>query len=120
MGLSRLTLAALAARLGVRQPSLYKHVDGMDGLQRSIAVRAKTELAGILAHAAVGRSRGDAIMAMSDAYRRWAMDHRGRDAAARRPPAAGDVADEVASQSAVQVVADVLAGYDLSGDDAID
>ena len=42
IGLSHLTLAALADRLGVRYPSLYKHVDGMDGLQRGIAVRAGT------------------------------------------------------------------------------
>jgi AcrR family transcriptional regulator len=40
VGLSQLTLAALAARLGVRQPSLYKHIDGMDGLQRGLAIRA--------------------------------------------------------------------------------
>jgi hypothetical protein len=32
IGLSHLTLAAPADRLGVRYPSLYKHVDGMDGL----------------------------------------------------------------------------------------
>jgi len=61
VGLSQLTLACLAARLGVRQPSLYKHIDGMDGLQRGLAVRAKNELAAILARAAIGRERGDAI-----------------------------------------------------------
>jgi len=71
-GLARLTLAAVAGRLGVRQPSLYKHIDGMDGLQRSIAVRAKKEMAAILARAAVGRSRGDAIVSMARAYRAWA------------------------------------------------
>ena len=38
VGLSKLTLAALAKRLGVREPSLYKHVDGMDALQRDIAL----------------------------------------------------------------------------------
>jgi AcrR family transcriptional regulator len=61
IGLSRLTLAALADRRGVRYPSLYKHVDGMDGLQRGIAIRAKNELAAILARATVGRARGDAM-----------------------------------------------------------
>jgi AcrR family transcriptional regulator len=38
VGLSNLTLAAVATRLGVRQPSLYKHIAGTDGLQRGIAV----------------------------------------------------------------------------------
>lgn len=120
VGLSHLTLAALAESLGVRQPSLYKHVDGMDGLQRSIAVRAKTELADILARAAVGRSRGDAIVSMSAAYRHWALEHPGRYAATQRASAAGDSESEGADRAVVEIVADVLAGYDLRGDDAID
>ena len=33
VGLANLTLAALAERLGVRQPSLYKHIDGLAGLR---------------------------------------------------------------------------------------
>ena len=56
VGLSKLTLAALAKRLGVRQPSLYKHVDGMDALQRH-RPGAKHELADALARVAVGRLR---------------------------------------------------------------
>lgn len=119
-GLSRLTLAALAGRLGVRQPSLYKHVDGMDSLQRSIAVRAKNELAGTLGRAAVGRSRGDAITSMSHAYRAWALQHPGRYAAAQRASAPGDTESEAADRAVVETAADVLAGYDLNGDDGID
>jgi len=42
----------------VRQPSLYKHIDGLAGLRRSISIRAKLELADVLARAAVGRSGG--------------------------------------------------------------
>jgi AcrR family transcriptional regulator len=57
VGLSSLTLSALAERLGIRQPSLYKQIVGTDGLRRSIALRAKEELAGVLVRAAVGRAR---------------------------------------------------------------
>ncbi len=32
-GLDQLTLAQVAARLGVRLPSLYNHVDGLPGLR---------------------------------------------------------------------------------------
>jgi len=120
VGLSRLTLAALAERLGVRQPSLYKHVDGMGALQRSLAVRAKNELAQILARAAVGRERGDAIASISHAYRAWALEHPGRYAAAQRAPIAGDADDEAASRAVVEIVADVLTGYQLREDDAVD
>jgi AcrR family transcriptional regulator len=120
VGLSRLTLAALAESLGVRQPSLYKHIDGMDGLQRSIAVRAKIELGEVLGRAAVGKSDDDAIRALSQAYRRWATTHPGRYSATVRAPRPGDADDEAASAAVVGVVLDVLAGYGLHGDDAID
>lgn len=120
VGLSQLTLAALAGNLGVRQPSLYKHIDGMVALQRTIAVRAKRELAEVLGRAAVGRARGDAIRALADAYRTWAVEHPGRYAATTRAPIPGDVDDKAASDAVVTVVLDVLSGYHLAGDSAID
>ena len=69
VGLGHLTMAAVAERLGVRQPSLYKHVANMADLQRSLALRAKWDLAGTLGRAAVGRARGDAVLSIAHAYR---------------------------------------------------
>lgn len=120
VGLPQLTLAALAATLGVRQPSLYKHVDGMAGLQRGISLRAKREVADVLARAAVGKSGDDAIRAIAIAYRRWAHEHPGRYAASVRAPTPGDLDDEAASAASVGIVLDILAGYGLHGPDAID
>ncbi|MGV8908530.1 MAG: TetR/AcrR family transcriptional regulator [Propionicimonas sp.] len=120
VGLHRLTLTLLAARVGVRQPSLYKHIDGLPGLHRRIRIRGKLELADVLARAAVGRSRGDALVAMAHAYRRWAREHPGRYEAAQSAPTPADVEDQVASRAVVGVLAEVLTGYNLTGDDAID
>lgn len=120
VGPAGLTLTALAERLGVRQPSLYKHVDGLDALHRSISVRAKRDLGERFARAAVGRSRGDAIVGISQVFRRWALAHPGRYVAAQKAPVAHDADDIAASNAIVQVCADVLAGYGLEGDDAID
>lgn len=119
-GLHRLTLAALAERLGIRQPSLYKHIDSIAGLHRDISVRAKRELGQVLARAAVGRSGAAAVQAMSHAYRDWARQHPARYESSQRMPSPGDVEDEAVSLAGVQVIADVLAAYDLAGDDAID
>lgn len=119
-GPSNLTLAGLAQRLGIRQPSLYKHIDGIDDLQRALSVRAKVELADALARATVGRARGDAITAMSHAYRTWARAHPGRYVAAQWVPAPGDTEAEAADWSTVEIVIAVLSGYHLRGDDAID
>ncbi len=119
VGLGSLSLAAVAASLGVRQPSLYKHVDGLPALKRAIAVRAKAELADVLARAAVGKSRGDAVRSLAAVYRHWAHQHPGRYQAALHAPDPTDPDDAVASTAAVTVVLDILAGYHLHGEDAI-
>ncbi|MFB2585390.1 TetR/AcrR family transcriptional regulator [Herbiconiux liukaitaii] len=120
VGLSKLTLAALAERLGVKQPSLYKHIDSMAGLHRDIAVQAKRDLGEVLARASVGRSGAEAISAMSHAYRDWARTHPARYEASNLMPAPGDVEDAAVSMAAIQVIADVLLAYRLEGDDAVD
>ena len=120
VGFENLTMSALALRLGVRQPTLYKHVSGTTGLHREMAVLAKTELADVLRRAAVGRARDEALVAIADAYRAWATAHPGRYAATVPAAASGDSQDERAGLEAVQVVTDVLGGYGLSGEDAID
>lgn len=120
VGLPNLTLATIAARLGVRIPSLYKHVAGMSDLQREVAVRAKNELAVTLARASVGRSGDDAVLALSLAYREWAKRHPGRYATTLAAPDPDDVSNVEAGKVLLTVVSDALAGYQLDGDDLID
>ncbi|HUN31935.1 MAG TPA: WHG domain-containing protein [Trebonia sp.] len=120
VGLDQLTQAALAARLGVRQPSLYKHVASSDALLRLISMRGKAELADVLGQAAIGRARDDALAAMAHAARTWALDHPGRYQAAQRPPAPGDTDDEAVSDRVLKVLGAVIDGYGLGGDDSTD
>lgn len=120
VGLHRLTLAALAERVGVKQPSLYKHIESLAGLHRSIALLAKRQMGDVLLRAAVGRSGAGAIKAMSHAYREWAVRHPARYEASQIAAAPGDAEDAAVSLAVVQIIADVLTAYDLEGDDAID
>jgi AcrR family transcriptional regulator len=120
VGLDRLTLAEVAARLGVRLPSLYKHVAGLDALRRHVAAAAGRELGATLAEASVGRARVDALLSMADAYREFARRHPGAYAATLRAPDRDDAEHVAAATSVLEVVLAVLAGFGLSGDDAID
>jgi len=120
VGLDKVTLAALAERLGVRQPSLYKHMDSLAGLHRSVAIQSKRELGEVLARATVGRSGAEAIRAMSHAYRNWALEHPGRYVASNAMPEPGDSENEAVSLEVIQIVSYVLTSYELAGDDAID
>ncbi len=63
-GIGSVGLAALAERLGVKAPALYKHIDGIGGLQHRIATLAMTELGDALRDALQGKSGADAIDAL--------------------------------------------------------
>lgn len=119
-GLDQLTLAAVAAELGVRTPSLYKHIAGLPALRRLLAVQAKQDLAQVLRAAAVGRSRGDALRCVAEAYREWAVRRPGLYAAAQAAPAPDDDRDVTASEEVVGVVFDVLRGYQVSDETLVD
>jgi AcrR family transcriptional regulator len=118
-GPAELTLAQVAAHLGVKLPSLYNHVDGLPGLQRALAALALSELRSALAEATIGRARDEAIHALADAYRAYVLAHPGRYAAMVRAPNPDDVELQRLSQGVVEVVILVLAPYGLSPDDSI-
>jgi AcrR family transcriptional regulator len=120
VGFEGLTMGLLAERVGVRTPSLYKHVESLDALRRGIAVQAKRELATALARACVGLSGPDAVHAFADAYRSWVLDHPGRHAATIRPAASDDEEDRAAGDEVLQVLFDILAGFGLRGARSID
>jgi AcrR family transcriptional regulator len=120
VGVNAITIAALAERLGVKQPSLYKHLDSLAGLHRSVSLLAKRELGEAIARAAVGRSGADAIFAMSHAYRNWAIRHPGRYDVSQIPASPGDVEAQTTMMAAIQTIADVLTAYQLEGDDSVD
>jgi AcrR family transcriptional regulator len=124
-GLPALTLARLAARLGVRSPSLYAHVGGLDDLRARLAVRGARELTAALQAAAAGRARSDALHAVAAAYRAYARAHPGTYAATQRAPRTDPDPDpdfeEYVSAAAdlVAVLVAVLQGYELHDEAAI-
>jgi AcrR family transcriptional regulator len=83
-GLDGLTLAAVAARVGVRSPSLYAHVDGLDGLRRLLALRAAAEMGAAFRDATREVEGLEALRALAHAYRRFARARPGLYGAAQR------------------------------------
>ncbi|MBX5440246.1 MAG: WHG domain-containing protein [Solirubrobacteraceae bacterium] len=118
-GLEAVTLARVAAALGVRTPSLYNHVAGLDGLRRGVALRGVRELAAALREAAVGRAGADAVRAIAHAHRDYARAHPGRYAASVAAAPAGDEEWAAAAAEAVDVIVAALRGLDLGDDEAV-
>ena len=81
VGFGALTMGRLAERVGVRTPSLYKHVAGQDDLVRRIAALALDEAADAVGAATQGRAGRDALAAAAYAFRDFVVTHPGRYAA---------------------------------------
>ncbi len=114
-GWDALTLAAVAVRLGVKVPSLYKHVASLEALRHAVAVEGAEGLADALTAATVGVSGADALARLCAAYRAYALEHPGRYAAAQRPGR-----DNPGAERTLTVVYAVLSGYGIAGEDAVD
>ncbi|MFV2021353.1 TetR-like C-terminal domain-containing protein [Micromonospora sp. LOL_023] len=108
-GLAALTMALLAERLGVRTPSLYKHVDGLAELRQGIAALAMTELGDALRDALQGVAGRDALTAAAWVIRSYATDQPGRYAAT--VGAAHDAEFEASSARVLESLSAVLHGY---------
>jgi AcrR family transcriptional regulator len=73
-GVGEVTLTALADALDVRVPSLYNHVDGLDGLHDDLAHLAGKMLLERIRQATFGKTREEALRAMAHAYREFAHE----------------------------------------------
>lgn len=121
-GFEAVTLAALADRLGVKTPSLYNHVAGLDGLRRDLALLGTRRLGECLGRAVRAQAGDDALLALAHAYRAFVAAHPGLYGAmvglrwAGVPP---DAEMEEAGAEVVDIVLAVLAGYGVHGETAI-
>lgn len=118
-GLEQLTLAQVAAQLGVRLPSLYNHVDGLPALHRELALLGTRLLGEHLAHAAIGRAGSDAVVALVGAYRNFVRERPGLYAATVRAPAPDDAEHAFLAASVLTTITTILAPFGLAPDDTI-
>lgn len=119
LGLSGLSLSAVAAALDVRPSALYTHVDNGAQLHHVVAVLAARDLAEAVRRSVTGVSGPAAVRAAATAYRRYALDHPGRYEAMLSPPTRRDEGLEAACADLQNVLVAVLAGAGLSAGRAV-
>lgn len=118
VGLAGLTMGLLADRVGVRTPSLYKHVAGQDDLIRRIAALALDEAADAVGGAVQGRAGSDALAAAARAFRGYVVEHPGRYAATiGQEPSGPDDPLAAAGARLLDAFTAVLRGYEIEDRD---
>jgi AcrR family transcriptional regulator len=118
-GLDAVTIAAVAAALGVKPPSLYNHVASRDALLQDIGAADLEALAAAMARGAAGVARDDALLALARTMREYALAHPGAYLASARARPDADERYQAAAAAVLDVVLTALRGYGLAGDAAI-
>jgi AcrR family transcriptional regulator len=114
VGFPSLSMGLLAERVGVRTPSLYKHVAGQDDLNRRIAALALQQAADAVAAADDGATGRPALAAAARAFRDFVLAHPGRYAATIGvEPTGPDDPVAIASQRLLESFTRVLVGYGI-------
>ncbi len=118
-GLEAVSLATLAAQLGVRSPTLYHYVDGLAGLRRELALLGTQELTHRLGRAVMGKAGDEAVLALAHTYRAFVKEHPGLYAATVQAADQTDSTLVAAQSELVEIAMRTLTAYHLTGTEAV-
>ncbi|MFC5703795.1 TetR/AcrR family transcriptional regulator [Cohnella faecalis] len=113
-GLDKVTLAAVAAALGIKTPSLYNHVAGLEDLRMKLAEIGARKLRERLTEAAIGRSGDSALIAVAKAYAAFAGKEPGMYEALNRLPEAPSALFQTESDLILQLLVRLMEHYELN------
>lgn len=118
-GYDAVTLATLAKKLAIRPPSLYNHVDGLNGLRKMMAIHGLLKLHSCMTDQVIGLSGNNAVHALGEAYVGFVKIHPGLYKATFRAPDPHDTEIQQAGSKIVDLAIRVLSAYGLEDEAAI-
>jgi AcrR family transcriptional regulator len=118
-GLEFVTMSNIAARFNVRVQSIYNHIETADDLQRDLSLFALQALSDAISHAAIGKNGASGLLAIANAYRKFAREHPGLYSATRRAPRPDDEEMVAITSGMLEVLGVVLAPFNFEGDKLI-
>lgn len=112
-GIANVTLKSLAEKLGVKSPSLYKHISGLDELNKELMLYGWNLLEKEIMKATIGKAKDDAIIAFCYTFRNFVASHRGLFEAMQWYNMYQTNEHLQATEGLVSVLFQVLDAYDL-------
>ncbi|MCR8641217.1 TetR/AcrR family transcriptional regulator [Paenibacillus sp. N1-5-1-14] len=112
-GFDQVTLAAIAQKFNIRPPSLYNHVNGLQGIRQLLKLHGLTILHSNLSQAVQGKNGDEAVHALSDVYMAFARMHPGLYEATIPAPEVEDQEAVMLGEQIVRIFIEVLQTYGL-------
>ncbi len=119
-GESGLGVNRVAHELGIRPPSIYKHIDGNDALRRAVAIEGMYRLTEYLNHQVKGiQDHCCLVRAIAYGIRQFFHDHPALHSVITTTPIDDDPNYEFAKQTFLAFNAEHLYPFGIEGDDVI-
>lgn len=118
-GADNVTLNQLAEKLGIKSPSLYNHLSGLNELSANLAKLSLQKLEDAVRNAAVGKAKGEALMEIACAYRKFAKENPELYKVILKLPACEDSNIREAGLAIVRIIYQVMEPYRYSEEDTI-
>jgi AcrR family transcriptional regulator len=118
-GLEQISLAMLAAKLGIKTPSLYNHIAGLPGLRKHLTLYGIQQLKERGMQAVLGKSGDEAVIAFCLDYVAFARLHPGLYEAVVLVNQQSDPEISAASKELVTNLLRILDAYKLEEKDAL-
>lgn len=119
LGIEEVTLATLAKKLGVRSPSLYNHVDGLNALRIQLAIYGLQKLLAAINESLQNKEGDEAVHAIASAYISFARKHPGVYELTLRSPDADEAEYAAIGEQLVDLLVKTLSYYELGYEKAI-
>ncbi|OME84984.1 TetR family transcriptional regulator [Paenibacillus sp. FSL A5-0031] len=119
LGIEEVTLATLAKKLGVRSPSLYNHVDGLNALRIQLAIYGLQKLLAAINESLQNKEGDEAVHAIASAYISFARKHPGVYELTLRSPDADEAEYAAIGEQLVDLLVKTLSHYELGYEKAI-
>lgn len=119
-GIAGVTFKALADKLGIKPPSLYKHFGGgLDELNMELMLYGWRLMDGKITKAVIGKAKDDAVIALCYAYREFVSEHKGLYEAMQWYNMYDSEEHRQATAGAVDVMYRALSSYDLTDEQKV-
>ncbi len=121
-GAEALTLNRLARELNIRPPSLYNHIENLEGLWHELSILNATILGDRITSASIGKSGPEGIRALASAYRAHIQEYPALYQASLRASGKKENPDnrlQVAEERVVQAALAMVKSFDLTGVEAL-
>lgn len=118
-GLKNITLKDIADALEIKPPSLYNHLKGIDDLYNILANYGLNKLKECLMEATIGLSGKDALISMSNAYRKFSRDYPSLYESTQLVNTFTDVSIKKLSTDIINIISKIISIYNYSKEENI-